>query len=48
MCKQCGVEIARWKKPDDQQICFEQLWYQHQFVFGKVPELSWSLRHELK
>ena len=48
MCRNCGSEIARWKKPDDGQISFEELFYQHTFVFGKPPQLSWALRHELK
>jgi len=47
-CKSCGQEIAKWKKPDDHKICFEELWYQRQYIFGKVPELSWELRHALR
>jgi hypothetical protein len=48
MCKTCGEELARWKKPEVNKICFEQLLYQRQYVFGPVPELSWTLRHELR
>jgi hypothetical protein len=48
MCKKCGVEIARWKKPEHGMLCFEELLYQHMYVFGPPPELSWAVRHELR
>ena len=48
MCKLCGVEIARWKKAKDDKINFEELFYQHLYIFGPVPELDWKLRHDLR
>ena len=48
MCKECGAEIARWRKPEDGKVSFEELLYQHLYIFGPVPPLSWAQRHELR
>ena len=48
MCRKCGSEISRWRKPEAGKLSFEQLLHQRLYIFGPVPELSWELRHSLR
>lgn len=47
-CDKCGVEISRWRKPEEGKVSFEELLHQHLYIFGPVPPLSWDLRHKLR